>query len=253
MVDPDDELTDVRMPEQRTDGHVHAAGRRVPGGAGRGRHGSSCLRSSGGRHRRTRAYWRKGVTDPGAESNCSRSRWRSSPSLRLIEADIEVTRDGTGTVIRSRPAIARFALAEHTIREPGSLPEARPERTRLERRRPMLPAPSSERWKPLRAGLVVHVLLRPGGVLVPRRPSATARQQRNRQVQGARPHAAVPARRDLAPHRVEPDGDRQKRMEWNLLLGGKHPSPRTPRLHPGWSSAAGAPTAPRSFARSAAG
>jgi uncharacterized protein (TIGR02680 family) len=30
---------------------------------------------------------------------------------------------------------------------------------------------------------------------------------------------------DLAPHRVEPDGDRQKRMEWNLLLGGKHPSP----------------------------
>jgi hypothetical protein len=24
---------------------------------------------------------------------------------------------------------------------------------------------------------------------------------------------------------VEPDGDRQKRMEWNLLLGGKHPSP----------------------------
>ena len=30
---------------------------------------------------------------------------------------------------------------------------------------------------------------------------------------------------ELAPHRVEPDGDRQKRMEWNLLLGGKHPSP----------------------------
>jgi len=30
---------------------------------------------------------------------------------------------------------------------------------------------------------------------------------------------------DLAPHRVEPDGDRQKRMEWNLLLGGRHPSP----------------------------
>jgi uncharacterized protein (TIGR02680 family) len=28
---------------------------------------------------------------------------------------------------------------------------------------------------------------------------------------------------ELAPHRVEPDGDRQKKMEWNLLLGGKHP------------------------------
>jgi uncharacterized protein (TIGR02680 family) len=30
---------------------------------------------------------------------------------------------------------------------------------------------------------------------------------------------------ELAPHRVEPDGDRQKKMEWNLLLGGKHPHP----------------------------
>ncbi|WP_370943882.1 TIGR02680 family protein [Amycolatopsis sp. cg5] len=28
---------------------------------------------------------------------------------------------------------------------------------------------------------------------------------------------------ELSPHRVEPDGDRNKRMEWNLLLGGKHP------------------------------
>ena len=33
----------------------------------------------------------------------------------------EAARDGTGSVIRSRPAIARFALAEPTIREPGSL------------------------------------------------------------------------------------------------------------------------------------
>jgi uncharacterized protein (TIGR02680 family) len=29
---------------------------------------------------------------------------------------------------------------------------------------------------------------------------------------------------ELASHRVEPDGDRQKKMEWNLLLGGRHPS-----------------------------
>jgi uncharacterized protein (TIGR02680 family) len=27
---------------------------------------------------------------------------------------------------------------------------------------------------------------------------------------------------DLSPSRVEPDGDRDKKMEWNLLLGGKH-------------------------------
>lgn len=29
---------------------------------------------------------------------------------------------------------------------------------------------------------------------------------------------------DLSPQRIEPDGDRQKRMEWNLLLGDEHPN-----------------------------
>ncbi|MCY7405074.1 MAG: hypothetical protein LH475_10695 [Cryobacterium sp.] len=29
---------------------------------------------------------------------------------------------------------------------------------------------------------------------------------------------------DLSPQRVEPDGDRQKHMEWNLLLGNEHPN-----------------------------
>ena len=28
---------------------------------------------------------------------------------------------------------------------------------------------------------------------------------------------------DLSAHRVEPDADPNKRMEWNLLLGGEHP------------------------------
>ena len=30
---------------------------------------------------------------------------------------------------------------------------------------------------------------------------------------------------ELSPHRVEPDADPKKRMEWNLLLGGEHPNP----------------------------
>ncbi|MDQ3579302.1 MAG: TIGR02680 family protein, partial [Actinomycetota bacterium] len=37
---------------------------------------------------------------------------------------------------------------------------------------------------------------------------------------------------ELAAHRVEPDGDRNKRMEWNLLLGGRHP--HTERLGYTW-------------------
>ena len=30
---------------------------------------------------------------------------------------------------------------------------------------------------------------------------------------------------ELSPHRVEPDADPKKRMEWNLLLGGEHRTP----------------------------
>jgi hypothetical protein len=29
---------------------------------------------------------------------------------------------------------------------------------------------------------------------------------------------------DLSPQRIEPDGDRQNRMDWNLLLGDEHPN-----------------------------
>jgi hypothetical protein len=68
------------------------------------------------------SYWRKGVTDPGAEIELLKVALDKLTALRLIEVDIEATRDGTGSVIRSRPAIARFALAEPTIREPGSPP-----------------------------------------------------------------------------------------------------------------------------------
>jgi hypothetical protein len=71
------------------------------------------------------SYWRKGVTDPGAETGLLEVALEKLAALRLIEVDTEVTRDGTATVIRGRPAIARFALAEPTIREPGSSPRAK--------------------------------------------------------------------------------------------------------------------------------
>jgi uncharacterized protein (TIGR02678 family) len=123
MVDPDDELTDVRMPEQRTDGHVTllvaeylAARARAPQGE---------LLAFVRQAARTHAsYWRKGVTDPGAETELLDVALGKLAALGLIEADTEVTRDGAATVIRSRPAIARFALAEPTIREPGRHPRS---------------------------------------------------------------------------------------------------------------------------------
>jgi uncharacterized protein (TIGR02678 family) len=109
MVDPDDELTDVRMPEQRTDGHVtllvaeYLAGRDQATAAElRG-----FVRQAAARHA---TYWRKGVTEPGADAELLDIALEKLSALRLVTVD-----DQNG-VVRGRPAIARFALDEPTIK-----------------------------------------------------------------------------------------------------------------------------------------
>jgi hypothetical protein len=89
----------------------------------------------------------------------------------------------------------------------------------------MLPAPCSDRWKPLRAGLVdmfyydAEEFWFHDGRLLLRGNNGTGKSKVLA--------LTLPFLLDgeLAPHRVEPDGDRQKKMEWNLLLGGRHPHP----------------------------
>jgi uncharacterized protein (TIGR02680 family) len=89
----------------------------------------------------------------------------------------------------------------------------------------MLPVSSSDRWKPLRAGLVdmfyydAEEFWFHDGRLLLRGNNGTGKSKVLA--------LTLPFLLDgeLAPHRVEPDGDRQKKMEWNLLLGGKHPNP----------------------------
>jgi uncharacterized protein (TIGR02678 family) len=108
MVDPDDELTDVRMPEQRTDGHVTLLVAEYLA-----RREQATLDELHGFVRRSAAahvgYWRKGVTEPGAETELLAIALEKLFALRLVQAD--------GQVVHSRPAIARFALDEPTIRE----------------------------------------------------------------------------------------------------------------------------------------
>ena len=108
MVDPDDELTDVRMPEQRTDGHVtllvaEYLARRDQAALGELH---AFVRQSAAEHT---SYWRKGVTEPGAETGLLAIALEKLSALRLVEV--------RGSVVRSQPAIARFALDEPTIRE----------------------------------------------------------------------------------------------------------------------------------------
>ncbi|WP_405139850.1 TIGR02678 family protein [Sphaerisporangium sp. NBC_01403] len=113
MVDPDDTLTDVRMPEQRTDGHLtllvseHLATR----GEATVDELHAFVRQAAERHR---SYWRKGVTDPGAEEGLLGTALEKLTALRLIEISA-----GPPSRVRGRPAIARYALEEPTIREPG--------------------------------------------------------------------------------------------------------------------------------------
>jgi len=87
-----------------------------------------------------------------------------------------------------------------------------------------LPEPTRSRWQPLRAGLVdlfyydIEEFHFHDGRLLLRGNNGTGKSKVLA--------LTLPFLLDgeLSPNRVEPDGDRNKRMEWNLLLGGKHPN-----------------------------
>ena len=107
MVDPEDELTDVRMPEQRTDGHVtllvaEYLAHREQATVEELR---AFVRHSAAQHA---GYWRKGVTEPGAEAELLAIALEKLEALRLIRRD--------RSLVRSRPAIDRFALDAPVIR-----------------------------------------------------------------------------------------------------------------------------------------
>jgi uncharacterized protein (TIGR02680 family) len=87
--------------------------------------------------------------------------------------------------------------------------------------RPRLPAPARTRWQPLRIGLVNlyrfddETFTFEDGRLLLRGNNGTGKSRVLA--------LTVPFLFDgqMEPHRIEPDGDTAKRMEWNLLLG-KH-------------------------------
>jgi uncharacterized protein (TIGR02680 family) len=87
-----------------------------------------------------------------------------------------------------------------------------------------LPEPGRERWQPLRLGLVdlfyydrEEFAFRDGRLLL-RGNNGTGKSK----VLALTLPFLLDG--DLSAHRVEPDADPSKRMEWNLLLGGKHPN-----------------------------
>ncbi|MCQ4081070.1 TIGR02678 family protein [Streptomyces sp. RB6PN25] len=112
MVDPDDELTDLRMPEQGTDGHATllvAAHLATAQGTRTEPQLVELVRQLAVQHR---SYWRKGAAEPAAAAELL-----AQALDRLAALDL-VTREG-GTVT-AKPALVRYALAAPTIRKARS-------------------------------------------------------------------------------------------------------------------------------------
>ncbi|MFF4606018.1 TIGR02678 family protein [Streptomyces sp. NPDC001339] len=112
MVDPDDELTDLRMPEQGTDGHVtlliatHLAEAEGPHDE---EQLNALIKELAVQHR---SYWRKSAAEPAAAAELG-----AQALDRLAALDL-VSRNG-GTVT-AKPALVRYALAAPTIRKARS-------------------------------------------------------------------------------------------------------------------------------------
>lgn len=111
MVDPDDELTDVRMPEQRTDGHLtllvaeHLADQRKPVPIVALRR---YVRKMATEHQ---SYWRRGVTDADAEVELLEVALTKLRALRLV-TDVP----GDPPSVLASPAIGRYAVEAPTIK-----------------------------------------------------------------------------------------------------------------------------------------
>lgn len=110
MVDPKDDLTDVRMPDSGTDGHVtlllaeFLAARGGEPVAVAELHEQ--VRSFADRHR---TYWRRTATEPGAEVELTTLALSRLEALRLVRR--------TGEHVAGRPALARYAVTDPVILE----------------------------------------------------------------------------------------------------------------------------------------
>ena len=110
MVDPADDLTDVRMPESGTEGHVTLLlAEYLAGAAGRGvplteLHGKVREFAAG-----NRTYWRRNSAEPGAEVELTSIALTRLEALRLATL--------TADAVIARPALSRYSLAEPTIQE----------------------------------------------------------------------------------------------------------------------------------------
>ncbi len=113
MVDPDDDLTDVRMPDTGTDGHVTLLlAEFLAGRLGEGPKPvpeEELCRLVRGLADEHKSYWRRAAQEPGAETLLVETALERLAALRLVRYGSEG--------ITPLPALARYALAAPTIAE----------------------------------------------------------------------------------------------------------------------------------------
>lgn len=118
MADPDDQLTDVRMPEQGTDGHATLLVAAHLAAAARPQRTSelaSLVRDLAVRHQ---AYWRKAVREPAVAAEVLAGALDRLEALDLItRRDMPQGSVPGEQLITPRPALARYTLAEPTVRK----------------------------------------------------------------------------------------------------------------------------------------
>lgn len=111
MVDPHDDLTDVRMPESGTEGHATLLLAEYLAGATEPVPLTDLhvhLRAMAVVHG---SYWRRAATVAGSEVELAELALARLRALRLVER--------SGDTVRPLPALARYAVGEPTIQEPS--------------------------------------------------------------------------------------------------------------------------------------
>ncbi len=123
MVDPDDDLTDLRMPESGTDGHVALLTAEYLAGKGGTVPMSELRRLVQGWALEHAGFWRRSATVAGAEAELAEQAVDRLAALGLL--DRTTSPDG-GAAVRPRPALDRYRVGETVLLEPGERsPKAR--------------------------------------------------------------------------------------------------------------------------------
>ncbi len=107
MVDPDDQLTDVRMPAQGMQSHLTLLLAEFIAGHPDGVRLTGLHEHTKTLAQRFKSVWRKDVTNAGAEHGLVREAVDALRALRLVFVD-----SGDDPIVRPLPAISRYALAE---------------------------------------------------------------------------------------------------------------------------------------------